>query len=193
MQLHSMVIDDFLSDFGAARTWADGAQYGPVTNPVDGVEYPGICADIPEAIRSEVHLKLQVILGGRVDIKTMFTRLSTAGVHVPHQAHNDASMGMMSLMLYLNRPEHCCGGTEVVRHFRLGMDYGPADDSELSEWRQSTNCQSCWEVASECEMKANRAFIFDARLMHRAAPIGGFGSDEKDGRLVLTAFFDLPA
>jgi hypothetical protein len=106
---------------------------------------------------------------------------------------------MLSLMLYLNRETHCRGGTEIVR-FRneeLGegggdMEYGPTDEYGVEIWKEYTNDQYAWERVNICEMKPNRAFIFDSRLMHRAAPIGGFGSNAQDGRLVLTVFFDLP-
>lgn len=194
MQLHSMVVDNFLGDFESVRNWADGAQYKDVANPIDGVVYPGICTDIPEALRNEIHYRLQAVLSGRVDIKTIFARLSLAGVDVPHQAHNDAVMGQFSFMLYLNRPEHCQGGTELVvcAGGDSGMEYGPANETEREEWERWTNWPEMWNQVSMCPMKSNRAFIFDARLMHRALPIGGFGKDAKDGRLVITAFFDLP-
>lgn len=194
MQLHSMVVDDFLGDFDGVRGWVDNyAQFPNVVNPVDGVTYPGICSEIPDALRDEVHKNLCLILAtNQVTIRSIFARLSVAGVNVPHQAHNDASMGMFSLMLYLNRPEHCDGGTELVRYYEDGiMEYGPQDEGELYVWGYSANWASDWERLSMCPMRSNRAFIFDARLMHRAQPIGGFGKDATDGRLVLTAFFDL--
>lgn len=192
MQLHSMVIDDFLSYFDKVREWADGATYAPVTNPVDGVVYPGICADIPENVRAEILFKLQTVLNGAVKLNHLFARLSTKGAHAPHQAHNDATMGMFSMMLYLNRQVDCYGGTELVEHVCHGLMYGPETEVEVDVWRNETNIEEMWTPYGGAQMKPNRAFIFDARLMHRAAPVGGFGKDAKDGRLVLTAFFDLP-
>ena len=192
MQLHSMVVDDFLSYFDKVREWADGATFAPVTSPVDGVEYPGICADIPDNLKAEVHFKLQLVLGGAVKINHIFARLTTEGTPVPHQAHNDATMGMCSLMLYLNRIEDCEGGTELLAHTSAGMEYGPQCETSQLIWQQDTNRPQQWLTLGVCPMKPNRAFIFDARLMHRAAPVGGFGKDAKDGRLVLTAFFDMP-
>lgn len=191
MQLHSMTIDNFLADFDGARTWADEAHYGLIVNPIDGVVYPGINTDIPQNLRDEVQFKLQLALGGSAKINMIFTRLSLQGVEVPHQAHNDATHGMMSLMVYLNRPEHCKGGTEFVT-MSGDMEYGPADDYELEKWRMWTNEPPLWDRSGICNMKPNRAFIFDSRLMHRALPIGGFGDSPANGRLVLTAFFDLP-
>lgn len=190
MQLHSMVVDGFFDDFEKVRAWADSATYGDIVNPVDGVTYPGICAEIPRDIREETQIKVVNLLHGLVNIRTMFTRISYAGVQVPHQAHNDASMGMFSLMVYLNRPEDCEGGTELLQHVSAGMEYGPGGGVGEIIWQRETNKPAQWERLSICPMKPNRAFLFDARLMHRAAPIGGFGSNPQDGRLVLTAFFD---
>lgn len=177
MKLHSLIIDEFLSDFDHWRAWADKAEYADVVNPADGVSYPGICTKVPTwGIRN----RLQGIMGSQVRIKTAFLRLSTQGVHVPHQAHHDGIMGDYSLMLYLNRPEHCRGGTELVRHLV---------DDEL--WSIDHSNPDRWGVYSRCEMRSNRAFLFDAHLMHRASPVGGFGQDARNGRLVYTAFFNL--
>lgn len=176
---HSIVIDGFLPDFDDWRAWADSQRYESVVNPADGVEYPGICKDVPTWGASQ---RLAAIFGQPVNIKTAFMRLSTMGVQAPHQAHHDALMGQYSLMLYLNRAEHCRGGTSLVRH---------VSGDDVTHWESDHNKPDMWRVYSLCEMRPNRAFIFRADLMHRAEPIGGFGSDASDGRLVYTAFFDV--
>lgn len=179
------VIDSFLPEevYARLRTHADGLAFDGVRNPVDGVVYPGISTDIPDEVRSWVR-----IMAG-ADIKMLFMRLSLAGVPVPHQAHTDSVMGRTSLMLYLNRVEHCQGGTQLVFHRQTGMLADPRDERELKAWQEDTNKPEAWAVYEQADMKPNRAFIFPARLMHRAAPIGGFGADATNGRLVLTAFF----
>jgi hypothetical protein len=192
MRLHSMVIDHFLDDFPKWREWADKAEYKDVVNPADGVVYPGINGEIPDELRDEVHKKLCLALAtNHVDMKAIFTRLSPQGVHVPHQAHTDAVMGMFSFMLYLNRPEHTRGGTDLIFHRQFDMEYGPKDKVELAAWERDMNLPDAWVTLTRCPMRPNRGFIFDARLMHRAAPIGGYGEDATNGRLVLTAFFDV--
>lgn len=176
---HSIIIDDFLPDFDDWRAWADKQRYAPVVNPADGVEYPGICKEVPTF---GTRMRLEAIMQHPVKINAAFMRLSLAGVQVPHQAHHDALMGQYSLMLYLNRAEHCQGGTSLVRH---------VSGDDLAHWERDTNRPEMWSVYSLCEMRPNRAFIFRADLMHRAEPVGAFGTDPTNGRLVYTAFFDI--
>lgn len=189
MKLHSLIIDNFLSQFEALRMYADEAAYRTIENPVDGVSYPGICSHIPTEIGDEVRERLSLVTGRTVDVRYLFIRLSLEGVPVPHQAHTDATMGRYSLMLYLNRPEDCRGGTALVRHVS-GMDSNPADDEQAAIWKRDTNAPERWTPYMLCEMRPNRAFVFDAALMHCALPIGGFGGNPRNGRLVLTGFFE---
>lgn len=184
---HSIVIDDFLPDFKGWRSWADTLGYSGVVNPADGVEYPGIYSKVPTWGMQQ---RLSMIMGTGVSINLVFLRLSLEGVQVPHYAHTDKVMGQFSCMVYMNRGQHCKGGTALVRHVD-GMDSNPANPDEEAIWQRDTNRPEKWSAYSMCEMKPNRAFIFRADLMHAALPEGGFGSDSTDGRLVLTAFFNL--
>lgn len=176
---HSMIIDEFLPDFDDFRAWADEQVYAPVINPADCVEYPGICKEVPVF---GTRLRLQAIMQQPVHIRAAFMRLSLEGSRAPHQAHNDALMGHYSMMLYLNRPEHCRGGTSLVRHL---------SGDDMAHWELDHSDPSKWRVYSIAEMQPNRAFIFRAELFHRAEPVGGFGTDPTNGRLVYTAFFDV--
>lgn len=174
------IIDKFLPDdvFAKLREHCDHISYEGVTNPVDGVVYPGISIDIPDYVK---------VYFGRP--KTMFMRLSLPGMKAPHQAHTDTLMGQESLMLYLTRQKYCSGGTSLVEHRKTGMRSDPRDVDELAVWQNDTNNPDAWFVYELAEMLPNRAAIFNASLMHRAEPIGGFGTDAKNGRLVLTAFY----
>lgn len=189
MQFHSLIVDNALSDYARARAWADAAEFRDVANPVDGVTYPLICPDVPVWIQREMSALVNDVLNEPLWPSAIFARMSPAGVPVPHQAHNDASMGRYSLMLYLNRPEHCRGGTEFLTHSTLGCECGPSNHDDLAQIAADANKPFAWDVAGSCAMKANRACLFDASLMHRAAPIGGFGDDQANARLVLTGFY----
>ncbi len=180
------VIDNFLPHWSDLRAYADTATYADVVNPVDGVAYPGICRDIPEYVTEAIQQRL-----GKINIKALFMRLSLAGVIAPHQAHTDSTMGQFSLMLYMNQAKDSTGGTSLVRHIDTGIE----SDVGLTEtgrriWLRDTNRPQKWSVTKLAWMQPNRAFIFPAHLMHRAEPVGGFGTNSKNGRLVLTAFFD---
>lgn len=174
------IIDNFLPPnvYAQLRKHCDTISYEGIRNPVDGVVYPNISVDIPDTV-----LKF---LGSP---KTVFMRLSLAGVKAPHQAHTDTLMGNTSLMLYLTREEHCAGGTSLVEHIETGMRSDPVDVDQETLWRRDTNDPAAWRPYEIAEMRPNRAAIFKARLMHRAEPVGGFGNNSKNGRLVLTAFY----
>lgn len=174
------IIDGFLPAgiFESLRQHCDTLDYSGVKNPVDGVVYPGISIDIPLSVLSWL---------GRP--KTVFMRLSLPGMQAPHQAHTDTLMGSESLMLYLCRPQHCRGGTSLVEHIETGMRSDPVSKDHEAIWQRDTNNPGAWRIYDEVQMQSNRAAIFDASLMHRAEPVGGFGTNAKDGRLVLTAFY----
>lgn len=174
------IIDDWLPQdiYERLRHHCDYISFEGVENPADGVFYPGVSLDIPETV-------LQFF--GRP--KWIFMRLSLAGVPTPHQAHTDRLMGRRSLMYYVTRLEHCRGGTSLVRHKATGMYRNPTTQLEEDYWKRDTNAPQAWEIYEMAEMLPNRAVMFDADLMHRAEPVGGFGTDSKNGRLVLTAFY----
>lgn len=174
------IVDDFLPAdvFAMLRKHCDTLSYAGVVNPADGVLYPGISIDIPQVVKQFFGVP-----------KFLFMRLSLKDVPVPHQAHTDSLMGRQSLMFYLNRQEHCCGGTSLVQHKLTGMRRDPKNLREETIWKLDTNVPEAWEVYEMAEMQPNRMVTFDAGLMHRAEPIGGFGSNAYDGRLVLTAFY----
>lgn len=190
MKASAIIVDDFFADFDAVRRWADCAKFEDVTSPVDGVVYPDLCGAIPPWILSEMLAGASDLLGWMPVCRTIFARLSVVGRVAPHQAHTDASMGQYSMMVYLNRPEHCAGGTSILRHIETGAERNPTDAEGEAIWKRDTNVPDAWERTVMCGMKPNRALIFQADLYHRAEPIGGFGSNSKDGRTVLIMFFD---
>ena len=183
-----VIIDDFLDDFDSFRSYCDKLSYEGVKNPADGVFYEGVSLDIPDTIKGEVEAKLSTHKA--VTINAMFLRLSSSDTNAPHQSHTDSVMGSKSLMLYMNRLEDCEGGTSLVMHKKTGLNCQPVNDKQLKVWADDMNKPDAWQIQDMCSMIPNRAFIFDANLMHRAEPVGGFGNNAKNARLVLTAFYD---
>lgn len=184
-----MIVDGFLRSFDSLRAYADTAKFIDEINQVDGVVYPKICREIPTAIKEEILQRLAIIKGAPLDSYTLFMRQSPEGVVCPHQAHTDNAMGRWSLMLYLNRPEHCIGGTGLLRHKASGIAFAPADDEFLDIIHRDQNTAEAWDVYEVFEMVTNRAAIFDASKIHRAEPVGGYGDSNHNARLVLTCFF----
>ena len=184
-----MIVDNFLTSFGVLREHARvAADYSGVTNPADGIEYPDVTVDIPQLCLDEIQMRLDEAMERPVKINTIFMRLTsrqTSGA--PHQAHNDSVMGDFTLLLYLNDGP---GGTSFVKHVETGMDGQPTTFEDYEVWLRDTNVPDAWEITEMVDMKKNRANIIDAERMHRAEPVGGFGQDATDGRIVLTAFFE---
>lgn len=184
-----MIVDNFLKTFDILLDHARAeADYTGIENPVDGIVYPDVTADIPQVCLDEIQQCLDKVMGRRVNIKTIFMRLTSKNTHgAPHQAHNDSVMGDFTLLLYLNDGP---GGTSFVKHRETGMDAQPETMDEYDAWVRDTNVPDAWEITEMVYMKENRANIIEAERMHRAEPIGGFGDGPANGRIVLTAFFE---
>lgn len=187
--METIIIDNFLDDYSWFRGYCDLLSYKGEINVVDGVMYPGINTCIPLGISAEVAYKLNNEVSGTIASATMFLRMTKEGENVPHQAHNDTTMGTHGCVLYLNRPEHEDGGTSFVKHVDEGMENGPEDDRQQGIWKRDTNIPDKWEITKMADMKSNRAIIFDTSQMHRPEPPLGFGHTNKESRLVLVCFF----
>jgi hypothetical protein len=185
-----IIVDNFLNDFDSFRVHCDNVSYGGIVNPADNVFYPGVSLDIPKSVQAEVVSQVISVMGRDIKVNAMFLRLSTKGMDAPHQSHTDSVMGNYSLMLYMNKVEDCEGGTSLVLHKNTGLCSTPINEKQLKVWQDDTNNAEAWQITDIAAMIPNRAFIFDADFMHRAEPVGGFGDNEKNGRLVLTMFYD---
>jgi hypothetical protein len=171
-----LVIEDFFDDYDEFRQYLDLLDYRGETNPKDGVWYPGVSVAIPEYFRSQVELKV----GTPTEL---FLRLSPEGQETPHQAHHDGIMAKYTMVIYLNRAEHCQGGTSILTHVS-----GEEPTEEV--WRRDTNQPEQWIVKSQYVMEPNRCVIYPSEWWHRSEPVGGFGHVPKNARLVMVGFFD---
>ena len=170
-------------DFPAIREYLDGLEYKMRRNPVDDRYYAGINADVPDEMRE----RIRQVIG---EPTTLFFRLSVEGVYAPHQAHNDGTMANYTMISYLNRHEHCQGGTSLVRHRDSGMWSGPTDEEMTEVWEQDMNKPEKWEIHQMYHMEENKTVLFDSNWFHRSEPDDGFGDGPSNGRLVLVGFFD---
>jgi hypothetical protein len=183
-----ILINNFLDCFERLKQHAVEGHFEDVENPIDGVVYPGICQDIPDAIRSEVLSKLEALKGCPVIDPVMFMRRSRKGVHAPNQVHNDISHGKFSCMVYINE-QRPGAGTSLVSHKETGLQESPTTDEELRTIERDKNTPDKWDIDLLVNMKPNTGCIFPAGRLHRAEPVGGFGTTEEDSRVVLTCFF----
>ena len=183
----ALQIDDFLDDFSTFRNQCDGLNYEPIVNPVDGVTYPGICPDVPFAIRTEILSKMHDVAGKKLYKPVIFLRLSLEGDEPPHEAHTDATMGDIGAIIYISRDYHCQGGTSFIQH-KNGMRLNPTTQEDVNIWESDHSKYDRWDILQKIEMKQNRGFIFNTHFFHRAEKPKSFGDNAENGRLALICF-----
>lgn len=181
MNLTCQIIDNFIESYDYFRSFLDTAEFQDVENPLDGFKYPGICMGAPmEIVQYSIYKWL-----GHCNLKHGAIRLSLADAVQPYTAHADDFMGgQYTIIVYLNRPEHCRGGTTLLRHKATGYERS----SEGDEWKVDEGNEKAWEATMMCPMRSNRAFIFDSRLLHRQEH-KGYGTDAHNGRMVFVGVF----
>lgn len=184
-----MIIDEFLPAplYKRLKTHSLHAEFKDYQNEVDNVVYPLICTHIPIEISDAILGNIEHKTGQKIKHHTMFMRKMPKGMVVPHMVHNDISMGRYSLMLYMN--EFYWYGTGLFRHRETGITYAPEKQEYVDILRKDMNNKEKWVMYNHVIGQSNRAFIFDAGLMHAALPTDGFGSTPEDTRTVLTCFF----
>jgi len=184
-----MIRDNFLENYDWFRDYCDKLSYDTVNNEKDGVDYQGICMDVPQFIRIDILYKLQQLIGP-ITKHDMFLRLSLNGVEAPHGAHNDTAMGEYTMILYLNREQDCQGGTSLIHHKEHCLANDIKTEAELKIWERDTNHYCRWKVDEMIDMRPNRAVVFPSNRMHRAE-YNNFGDNPINGRLILGCFFNV--
>jgi hypothetical protein len=181
MKPYAMIYDNFLESYGYFRDFCDTAVFKDEVNPYDGFTYPDVCLRAPfEVIQQAMYRAV-----GHCNLIHGALRLSRHGKDQPYKVHSDELFGAsFTLLVYLNRPEHCKGGTAFVRH-----SSGAVRGTDNDLWRADESNPSAFETVFMSPMVSNRAIIFDSGLLHRAEPSEGFGTDNHDGRMVFVGAF----
>lgn len=177
------VIDDFLDDPILARESVLAQSFEAPPNPKKAVI--SYNAGIPDSLADEIKEKLQSFLNLSIEFHPR-SKCAATFSHVPlnQVCHVDGGDQMRmfnwTVIIYLNLPEQCQGGTRLFKHKstghihnHLGWQYYAKDARDASKW----------EVSAEVEMKFNRALLCPAWLFHSLAFT--FGSDLNDARLTI--------
>jgi len=187
-----LMADDFFPDPQSARERIVEGIFGDFTSPWDGVVYPGINRDIPESITDWLKMRLGLIVNGPIEPKAIFARVTTKNTGpAPHQIHCDTIMGMYSAHVYISTYWPEASGTSFWTHHSEGPKHTPATD--LTRVLEDMNDVSRWTQTMVCQGKFNRLLVHDASFWHCAEPVGGWGENAEDGRVVLTCFFNTKA
>jgi hypothetical protein len=192
------VIDDFMPDFEAFRARALEAEYKPLGG---GMLETGLYTEYfgePSVIE-----RIAAVVGYPLvpaDPKgTGRFSLRTSRMNMGLDIHADACL--LGGILYLNRAEHCQGGTSVFRHRATGLFAFPneAEQAGLGLASDATGyfdyfCRKegmdrgKWEEVARAEMKPNRLVLIGGGLFHSHSSV--FGNDLADGRLVQLYFLN---
>ena len=175
-------VNDFFDDFDSLRNHAISLDYKGEVNPLDGVFYPDVSTDVPDPWFWFLCEYLNA------ENPFAFFRLTTNGTsEAPHQAHNDSLMGKNTALIYINEG---VGGTSILKHKEAGLTMGVETQEELNIWRRDMNNYDAWDILEMIDLEPNKLIFYPSYLMHRAEPVGGFGDNPINGRLVLTMFYD---
>lgn len=192
-----IIVDDFLDNAGALRdaalrlTYPPGEHMFPGRNSVERIDIQGLDQQISQLVGEplralapeQAHAKCRITLG---------SDKGKAKVHV------DPSH--WSGILYLSRPEHCRGGTELFRHISTGTERAPYNDQEAATFDfpsakgmteqildEDGTDDSKWEMTMRVPMRFNRLLLLRPWLWHTAGET--FGDRIENGRLIYLMFF----
>ena len=195
MKRYAFIVDDFIKSVDSVREIAINSKPADLVNPEDNQQYSRVhvlAADSPLLARTCTNLS--TIMGSRIQPTLAFFRFSYEGGYVPYHAHSDAFMDCQyTAVTYLNKAEHCRGGTCFLRHVGTGLTrWNKHTDPEDHARMQSEGAEPlAWVEEFGVPMAPGRVVIYPSELIHWSQPLGGFGSTPEDGRLVFVTLFNL--
>lgn len=179
---------DFFSDFHAVRTAILAGTFVDMTNPMDGVVYPAINAQPPERVRDELVHGLQFLLGRKIIVGHLFARAMYQGMVATNKVHSDAVMGTTyASQVYLSERWPQGAGTSFWKHKKHGMLHTartPVQEVDCNDLQQFTRVVTV-------QAEPNLLLAHRGDVWHLAEPIGGWGTQPSNARLVLTCFFNV--
>lgn len=183
------IFDDFFSAPEFVREDIAAGEFVDHISEWDGVRYPGINKDIPEYVTKFVEERLGEMLHSNIAIQAIFARLTTKLLpEAPHKIHSDKIMSDFSAHVYLSKDWPTNGGTSFWFHKATGA-YTHEDGMDETVAKDMNDVEK-WAPVFLASGAFNRILVHDSRLWHCAEPVGGWGTNSIDGRLVLTCFFN---
>lgn len=175
------VVDDFLPAPMDFRQSALEAEYGPLAYGSEVYERMSLTGPLEESI---VTPHIERIAGFRIAPVASYWRLSgvaeSTGMGFDWRVHADDSVAAYSCVLHLSAPGLERGGTAF---------WSPLDRDRVVSLLDFTN-PGMWCSDLMVNMRFNRGIIFDARMVHSAQPIAGWGNTPEESRLIWACFFN---
>jgi hypothetical protein len=194
MILHHLVVDEFFEEPLELRNWALARGFKDETSPADGVDYRGVCKDLPWVFRMEAELKLTHLMHTAALIKLAFCRLAMKDINPTKRLiHLDPHYAQYLLTVYLNPKGEFpnSSATLIFKHKATGMETAPTTKEEVDVWDRDCNDRFLWDIEGVGTAAWNRAIVLPTTRFHAAMPPGGFGYTPAEGRMVFVAFFDI--
>jgi hypothetical protein len=192
---YAIIIDDFIRDLDEARRVAATSTPADTVNPADGKLYSRVhVIDAKSPLLMRAGNNFAQIMGGKIQTKLSFFRYSLKDAHAPYHAHSDAMMdAKYTAVCFLNKAEHCKGGTQFLRHIETGLDrWNKATPPDLAaKLTADDKNPSKWTEEFFAPMAPGRVVIYPGDLIHASTPWNGFGDSEENGRLVFVTLFNL--
>lgn len=187
MRTSLIIADNFDPQPEALREAAMASDFG--TYPFQGHSYKGVGGSNQNPIRME--MMISRILGP-IHITLSFFRLGTPENEPTTYIHADPTCAKWAVVLYLNTPEQCRGGTAFWKHKATGLEEVPfGKPVEFYEsLNRDGNDESKWDLVGLAGMRWNRAVFYTSEIFHSRYPQAGWGTGPADGRLIWTAFFN---
>ena len=180
------VTDQFFPSFPEARRALLDGVYEDIVNPVDGVVYPAIQRVLHAGLQRFVRHRLCHMVRREVQVTAMFSRAMFEGMGAPNKIHSDRVMGRYAAHIYMSEAWPEGAGTS----FWTNLEQGPEHHGEIDTSRIRPNEMADWERYKLVQAAPNRCLVHDGHAWHLAEPIGGWGREPADARLVITCFFD---
>jgi hypothetical protein len=135
-----------------------------------GVTYPNIAVSALNA--TEVQ-KLEDALGEPLTcVLPPFYRLYTPKDDQPTYVHTDGLISDYTLIIFLNQPEDCYGGTAFWKHKSLSVsNYSDNLPPELLDFLMADSYNTdAWDLQKVVPMEHNKALLFDSSWYHSRYP-----------------------
>ncbi|WP_310386397.1 DUF6445 family protein [Roseateles sp.] len=207
-----IVLDDFLPDPMAWRTFALSQNFTPASQHVAG-NFPGIQTAggfTDQATQQRIANAMGRSIKWSWPSHGAF-RLSPANSKARCDIHadQDQSRPAYAGVLYLSLPEHCQGGTSFWRHRETGWSRVPSTGQaaasrfgsyaefirmcssakgEGQDFDRLTHARHEWEMLLEVPMRFNRLILYRSDYFHAISQL--FGQLPSDARLVQLFFFE---
>jgi hypothetical protein len=190
-----IVVDNFCTAIDAVKASAFASGFGkwaPNQGVVGSSVYTGMNF---QGLHAPMIHSISMAIGRPVFPNSMFFRVTNTDTEKAY-THSDRDHGDWTCVCYLTEHKER-SGTGFYRHRKSGLSEMPClHELQKKKWSKLKRdivhgTDADWEETAFVAGLYNRAVIFRAPLFHARRPRNGFGTSEKEGRLVHVVHFNI--